>query len=147
MHTTLMTERLPYRLAAVLPLILLSSGCSTTWDSVDLMPAPHVFGDGMLDPLPDSNPMEIIPYHGVLYATDRKPADEGSRQNYYADERGQLVRLGVATIALHEADQLPYTKKRMIMTNYGPRGWPLWSNRACRIGDLGIRRYDARDHY
>ena len=104
MHTTLMTEKLPYRLAAVPALILLMSGCSTTWDSVDLMPAPHVFGDGMLNPLPESDPMEIIPYHGVLYATDREPADPDSRQNYYADERGQLVRLGVANISLHEAD-------------------------------------------
>ena len=104
MHTTLMTENRPYRPAAGLAVILLLSGCSTTWDSVDLMPAPHVFGDGMLDPLPDSNPMELIPYRGVLYATDREPASEDSRQNYYLDERGQLVRLGVATIALHEAD-------------------------------------------
>jgi hypothetical protein len=88
----------------MLVLVVLLSGCSTSWDTVDLMPAPHVFGDGMLDPLPDSNPMELVPYHGVLYATDRAPADEDSRQNYYLDERGQLVRLGVATIALHEAD-------------------------------------------
>ena len=77
-------EKIRHRPVMLLALMLLFSGCSTTWDSVDLMPAPHVFGDGMLDPLPESDPMEIIPYHGVLYATDREPADPDSRQNYYA---------------------------------------------------------------
>lgn len=81
------------------------TGCSSDiWDEVDLMPAPDVYGDGMHDPLPDKDPMEQIPYQGLLYATDRKPASEGDNERNYSNERGLLLRLGVARISLHEQD-------------------------------------------
>ncbi|NIT60671.1 MAG: hypothetical protein GWN00_32055, partial [Aliifodinibius sp.] len=44
------------------------------------------------------------PYGGVLYATDRKPAESEDYEDYYLSERGQLLRLGVAKISLHEKD-------------------------------------------
>jgi hypothetical protein len=68
---------------------LLLSGCaSTVWDEVNLMPAPDVYTDGRLDPLPDSDPMALVPYGGILYATDRRPAGEDDNENYYVNERG-----------------------------------------------------------
>jgi esterase/lipase superfamily enzyme len=48
--------------------------------------------------------MERVPYHGILYATDRKPVDAEANENFYLNERGLLLRLGVAQISLHEAD-------------------------------------------
>jgi esterase/lipase superfamily enzyme len=84
---------------------LLLSGCaSTVWDEINLMPAPDVYADGRLDPLPDREPMELIPYGGILYATDRRPAGEDDNENYYVNDRGQLVRLGVARVSLHDTD-------------------------------------------
>ena len=81
------------------------SGCSSViWDEVDLMPPPDVYGDGMLDPLPERDPMELVPYRGLLYATDRRPAGPQDSEKYYANDRGHLLRLGVARISLHEAD-------------------------------------------
>lgn len=80
-------------------------GCSSLGkDELNLMPAPDVYYDGMLDPLPLEDPMEDIPYGGVLYATDRKPATSDDYENYYLNERGNLLRLGVAKISLHEKD-------------------------------------------
>ena len=80
-------------------------GCGTLGrDEIYLMPAPDVYYDGLLDPLPEEDPMEKIPYGGVLYATDRKPAASEDYENYYLNKRGQLLRLGVAKISLHEKD-------------------------------------------
>jgi len=79
------------------------TACSNiVWDELDLMPAPDVYYDGLLDPLPDTDPMEQVPYQGVLYATDRKPASDEDSESYYSNKRGLLLRLGVAHISLHE---------------------------------------------
>jgi pimeloyl-ACP methyl ester carboxylesterase len=86
--------------------ILIVSGCASAppIDQVSLMPAPLVYGDGLINPLPVENPAERIPYKGILYATDRMPATEEDPENYYANDRGQVVRLGVAKVTLGEVD-------------------------------------------
>lgn len=59
-------------------LCLLLSGCATLpTDSIDLVPASDVYGRGMLKPLPEKDPMMEAPYNGILYATDRRPAESG----------------------------------------------------------------------
>jgi hypothetical protein len=55
--------------------LVLAAGCATApVDRVELMPAPQVFDDGRLNPLPQDPPYERLPYDGILYATDRAPA-------------------------------------------------------------------------
>ncbi len=77
---------------------LLSACASAPVDQIELMPAPDVYGDGLLNPLPETNPFERIPYDGILFATDRAPATEEDPEQYYRNDRGQVVRLGVAEI-------------------------------------------------
>lgn len=67
-------------------------------DQVELMPAPDVYGDGLINPLPEYNPMDKIPYDGILFATDRKPASAGDEEKYYGNDRGRLLRVGVAQV-------------------------------------------------
>ena len=87
------------RAAIVLSLTALLSACaSVPVDQIALMPAPDVYGDGMLNPLPEANPFDRIPYDGILFATDRTPATGGDPEQYYRDDRGQVVRLGLAEI-------------------------------------------------
>ena len=75
------------------------TGCtSLPVDQIELMPAPDVYGDGMLNPLPEQNPFDKIPFDALLFATDRTPAKPGDREKYYRNDRGQLVRLGLAEI-------------------------------------------------
>jgi len=62
------------------------------------MPAPDVYGDGMLNPLPEQNPFDRLPFDGILFATDRTPAKPGDREKYYRNDRGQLIRVGLAQI-------------------------------------------------
>ena len=74
-------------------------GCSSSpVDRIDLMPAPDVYGDGLLNPLPETNPFDRIPYDGILFATDRAPASSEDPEKYYLNERGQVVRLGLAEV-------------------------------------------------
>ena len=77
---------------------LLSACASAPVDQIELMPAPDVYGDGLLNPLPESNPFDRIPYDGILFATDRSPATEDDPEQYYRNDRGQVVRLGLAKI-------------------------------------------------
>jgi hypothetical protein len=81
--------------------LLMMAGCARTpVDQVDLMPAPDVYGDGLLNLLPENDPIVNIPYKGILYATDRRPAVKNDSEQYYANDRGQLVRLGVARVTM-----------------------------------------------
>jgi len=82
-------------------------------DQVDLMPAPDVFGDGLLNLLPEYAPMEQIPYKGILYATDRSPATSEDEEKYYLNHRGGIVRLGVAHYQLGE-ENIVWEKTRDI---------------------------------
>lgn len=95
------TELPSLRTALCLAMIFIFTGCSRLpIDQVNLMPAPDVYGDGLINPLPEIDPFKNIPYKGILYATDRTPAKEGGPERYYANERGMFLRLGVAKIAL-----------------------------------------------
>jgi esterase/lipase superfamily enzyme len=86
-------------LGGILGLITVLAGCaSSPVDTIELMPAPEVYGDGLLNPLPETNPLSRIPYDGILFATDRAPASTDDREEYYLNERGQVVRLGLAEI-------------------------------------------------
>ena len=82
-------------IAAVL--LFLCVACSTDKPyQIDLMPAPHVYADGTVDPFDGIDDIlnEQVPYRGILYATDRKPSKK--KGEFYRNERGFLLRLGVA---------------------------------------------------
>jgi esterase/lipase superfamily enzyme len=89
-------------LAAVL---LLFAGCASNQSyQVELMPAPEVYVSGTVDPFSGIENIadERVPYRGILYATDRKPAEE--ENSFYENRRGFLLRLGLAKITLGKND-------------------------------------------
>ena len=90
------------RVVCVTSLLMITGCAGVPVDQVDLMPAPDVYGDGLINPLPENDPIEKIPYKGILYATDRRPAGEDDTERYYVNDRGQFVRLGVARVTLAE---------------------------------------------
>ncbi len=100
MHTFLAGRKFPKTLFAIVVL----TGCASAppVDQIELMPAPDVYGDGLLNPLPEYNPIAAIPYQGILYATDRQPATEADPEKYYLNDRGQILRVGVANVQLGE---------------------------------------------
>lgn len=79
--------------------LALMVGCSSPpVDQIELMPAPDVYGDGLLNPLPESEPFQRIPYDGILFATDRAPSTSNDAEHYYRNDRGFVLRLGLAEI-------------------------------------------------
>jgi hypothetical protein len=84
---------------------------------LDLMPAPDIYEEGGIFPFDNSNPIEMIPYGGILYATDRLPAVD--ENNNYENERGGVLRLGSAqikvgtgTVTWEEARRISLLKNR-----------------------------------
>ncbi len=63
------------------------------------MPAPELYQDGTIDPFIESEEsLSEIP--GILYATDRHPAGPDDDEPFYLNDRGGVVRLGVANIGV-----------------------------------------------
>ena len=91
---------LPWFLALILLFNLTACAKKQPSNQLFLMPAPDVYDKGAINPFIDTHPMENIPYEGILYATDRKPAGEDDKEDYYLNERGFLLRLGVGKIQL-----------------------------------------------
>ena len=69
---------------------------------INLMPAPDVYSEGVVDPFLNLDEKMTAPTFGTLYATDRAPAP-GSK-SFYANDRGFNVRLGIATTELGTGD-------------------------------------------
>lgn len=92
--------------AAVAFLCLLFACASGGPYHIDLMPAPDVYDEDGITPFTDTGEIEDSPYRGILYATDRAPTDPSAKvkkgERFYANERGHLLRLGIAKIELGE---------------------------------------------
>jgi esterase/lipase superfamily enzyme len=99
-------------LAAVF--LLLAAGCASNKPyQVELMPAPDVYTSGTVDPFAgmESIDDERVPYRGILYATDRKPEEDG--ESFYENRRGFVLRLGLAKITLGK-DDLDWEEARRV---------------------------------
>jgi len=108
----------------VLVMMLLLSACSSKpKGQLMLMPAPDVFDRGDWDPFTDHNPIEDIPYGGILYATDRQPdLEEGG---YYLNDRGHVLRLGVAQVTQGKEGMTWAEARKISLLKDRPEGYPL----------------------
>ena len=80
-------------------LVCLLAACGPNlYDEIDLMPAPTVFAEGGLDPFEDVTDENVLRRAQLFYATDRRPAQPEDPQGFYGNERGHLLRTGVARV-------------------------------------------------
>ncbi len=80
-----------------------------------LMPAPEVFDDGEIDPFIDNDPISRGVLPGILYATDRRPAEAGDRKYArYTHERGHALRLGLAETRLGIDEEITWEEARRV---------------------------------
>ena len=108
----------------VLIFVITLSGCaSLPKDQIMLMPAPDVFDQGDWDPFTDRDPVKDIPYGGILYATDREPVQK--KGQYYQDERGHVLRLGVARITAGKEGMTWEEARRVSLLKDRPEDYPL----------------------
>ena len=86
-------------LLCLMLLVLAISACSSSRRyKINLMPAPAVFEDGAVNPLPKGQPPVSYDDFRMLYATDRKPSDDPDERPFYLDQAGFLLRLGEARV-------------------------------------------------
>jgi esterase/lipase superfamily enzyme len=128
----------PYKIvcAGFLILVLIAglTACSTKkLNEINLMPAPDIYKDGAVDPFSDTNPIEKIPYNGILYATDRSPA--GGNDHFYKNKRGNLLRLGFARIKIGKKDITWEEARRISLLKNRAEAYPL---KVTEVEELGI---------
>ena len=81
-------------------LFALLSGCGTTTYPyrMEMMPPPAIYSTGTV-PVPDSGHIELADRRiRVPYATWRRPAIEDDAEPFYGNERGNVLRLGLAEL-------------------------------------------------
>ena len=121
----------------VLALFLSLTACAgKPIDQIYLMPAPDVYDAGAIDPFTDSAPMENIPYEGILYATDRKPAKDEDPEGFYLNKRGFVLRLGVGGIQLGDTDITWEEARKISLLKNRPANYPLKINGVEEFGIL-----------
>jgi esterase/lipase superfamily enzyme len=98
-----------------------------------LMPAPDVFDQGDWDPFTDRDPIKDIPYGGILYATDREPAQEPGRS--YQDDRGHVLRLGVARVTVGKEGMTWQEARQISLLKERPEDYPL---KVTDVQEVGI---------
>ncbi len=126
------------RIAIVLTVMMLLSACaSAPVDQIELMPAPDVYGDGLLNPLPETYPFDRIPYDGILFATDRSPATEEDPEQYYRNDPGQVVRLGLAEIQFGKKEFTWDFARRVSMLKSRSEDYPVKISNADEWGIMG----------
>ena len=128
----------PYKIvfAGLLTMVLIVglTACSTKkLNEINLMSAPDVYEEGAVDPFTDTNPIEKIPYQGILYATDRSPA--GADGHFYKNERGNLLRLGFAKIKVGKEDITWEEARRISLLKNRTDKYPL---KVTEVEELGI---------
>ena len=119
----------------VLLVALAFFGCaSQPKDQIMLMPAPDIYDLGDWDPFTDRDPVKDIPYGGILYATDREPAR--AEGQYYLDDRGHVLRLGVAQVTAGKEDMTWEEARRISLLKERPEDYPLKVSDVREVGIL-----------
>lgn len=80
-------------------LLMLQSACGeAVYDQIELMPPPVVFKGGTVDPLPNITEASYRQQTQLFYVTDRRPATLEDEPNFYANDRGFVLRAGLVDV-------------------------------------------------
>jgi esterase/lipase superfamily enzyme len=113
-------------LLCLVVLALVLSACSSSRRyKINLMPAPAVFEDGAINPLPKGEPPVSYDDFRMLYATDRKPSDNPDERPFYLDDAGFIIRLGETRIKAGMEGADWETVRRITLAKNRPENYPL----------------------
>ena len=117
-------------------LLLMSTACAGNKPYViELMPSPDVYDDGEIDPFADSGAVIDLPDYGILYATDRLPADDSDESLFYRNERGGFLRLGVARVKMAGVEMSWEEARRISLAKNRSKKYPI---QVVGINEYGI---------
>lgn len=109
----------------LLLLIFVTSACSSTPHKINLMPAPAVFADGAINPLPVGQPPVSYDNFTMLYATDRKQSENPEERPFYYNKAGFVVRLGRARVSAGNPGIQWEEARRITLASKRKRDFPL----------------------
>ena len=113
-------------LISLLVLMMMINACSSSRRyKINLMPAPSVFEDGAVNPLPKGQPPVSYDDFGMLYATDRKPSDDPYERPFYLDEAGFIIRMGEARVKAGPEGADWQTVRRVTLAKNRTGDYPL----------------------
>lgn len=102
--------------------------------TIDLMPSPDIYTQSGMDPFAGLDSFDAAPYHGILYATDRAPA-EGSNQ-FYRNKRGNLIRVGIGGLEVGVENFSWEEARKISLLKNRPGNYPLKISSVEEIGIL-----------
>lgn len=112
-------------------------GCGTNRQyQIDLMPAPEVYDEDQINPLADNTLLENSPYQGMLYVTDRVPAGDDDREDFYLNERGRVIRAGVGTIHVEGVEMTWEEARAVSLAKTRSQKYPLQVDTVNEFGVL-----------
>ena len=123
------------QIALVYLLLLLAACASNKPYTIELMPSPDVYDDGAIDPFTDTGSVKVLPYNRILYATDRLPADESDKSLFYRNERGGVLRLGVARVKIARANITWEEARRISLAKNRSEKYPI---RVSGVDEFGV---------
>ncbi len=107
-------------------LTVMISACSSSRSyKINLMPAPTIFEDGAIDPLPKGQPPVSYDDFRMLYATDRKSSDDPNKRPFYLDKAGFILKLGEARVKAGPEGTNWETVRRITLAKNRSRDYPL----------------------
>jgi len=112
--------------AILAAILLFTANCGSNKPyQIELMPAPEVYASQKVDPFLGVKSIadKDIPYRGILYATDRKPAE--ARDSLYENQRGFVLRLGLARVMIGENNLDWEEARRVSLLKNGSDKYPL----------------------
>ena len=126
----------PYiRIAIAGAMLLLTACASISPYQINMMPAPDIYTEGVIDPFTDTNPITAIPYSGILYATDREPATAEHNEVYYRNQRGHVLRLGVGRVAIGRQGMTWEEARRITLLKNRTDKYPI---RVTGVDEIGV---------
>lgn len=91
------------RLTLLLSLLTAICACASNKpETINLMPAPDIYAQAIVDPFEDLDHLNNAPYHGILYATNRAPGKDSGQ--LYKNDRGNVLRMGIGRIEVGDGE-------------------------------------------
>lgn len=115
--------------------MLLVSGCGgNARYTIDRMTHPAVYDDEF-HPF-DRGSMADLPFDGILYVTDRRPASEDDKERFYLNERSEFVHAGVASVGFDGTDISWDEARRLALAKTRTDQFPLYVDSVDELGVL-----------
>lgn len=124
------------RLIIGLAVSFLCIGCSGNKPySLNLMSSPDVYDEEAVNPFTDNELIELDEGYGLLYATDREPAEDKAEFPFYQNARGHVLRLGSAHVSLGDGEVTWEEARKISLLKNRTAKYPL---RVSEVEEYGV---------